>query len=315
MVYTDILSGTSLGANLVKTAYDKYVEMALRPYPVMRVLADKRVSDQSMPGDSVVFNIYADLPVVTSTLAETTDPDTVGIPSTTTVTVTLAEYGKATLTTRKLRTYAFSEVDPAIADIVAYDMVNTLDGVVRTSLSGGTYVTRENGGSMTFAGATASVEADDTLKSRDVRASVTKLRGRSAPPRNGSSYVMLVHPDCSFDIRSEAGSSATWRTPHEQSGAMPIWAGVVGDYEGATFIESPRILTATDGSSSTTVYRNLMLGKQALAEVVAEEPQLVLGPVTDRLMRMRPVGWRGILGWNRYREECLQRVECSSSIT
>lgn len=284
MVYTDIASGTSLGANLVKTAYDRYLEMALRPYPVMRAFADKRVSDQSMPGDSVVFNIYADLPVVTSTLTETTDPDTVGIPSTTTVSVTLAEYGKATLTTRKLRTFAFSEVDPAIADIVAYDLVNTIDGVVRTVLVGGTNVTRENSGSMLMnSGSTGAVTADDTLVSRDVRASVTMLRGRSAPPRNGSSYVAIVHPNQSYDLRTEAGPSASWRVPHEQSASAPIWAGVIGDYEGATFIESPRVYSTTDGASSANVYRALMFGQQALAEVVAEEFQIVLGPVVDRL--------------------------------
>lgn len=294
---------------------DRYLEMALRPYPVMRAMADKRVSDQSMPGDSVVFNIYADLPVTTSTLTETTDPDTVGIPSTSTVTVTLVEYGKATLTTRKLRTFVFSDVDPAVADIVAYDMVNTLDGVVRTALIGGTNVTRENAGTMLFnTGTVGAVEADDTLKSRAIRASVTKLRGRNAPPRNGADYVSIIHPDCSYDLRSEAGSSATWRPPHEQSAATPIWAGVVGTYEGAVFIESPRVYSTTDGSGSATVYRNVMMGRQALAEVVAQEPGIVLGPITDRLMRLRPVGWYGILGWSRYREDCLQRIEVSSSI-
>lgn len=313
-VYTDILSGTSLGLNLVKTAMDRYVEFALRPYPVMRAFADKRPADQAMPGDSVTFNIYQNLPVVAATLAETTDPDSVGVPVTTTVSVTLAEYGKATLSTRKLRTFAFSEIDSAIADIVAYDMVNTLDGVVNTVLNGGTNVTRENAAAMTFAGSTGAVAATDTIRSRDIRATVSKLRGRSAPPRNGSDYVTILHPDVSYDLRSEAGASATWRTPHEQSAPTPIWAGVIGSYEGSTFIESPRTFSATDGAASAKVHRSLVFGKQALAEVVAQEPGIVLGPIVDKLMRYRPVGWYGILGWNIYRQECLQRIETSSSI-
>lgn len=312
--YTDILSGTSLGANLVKTAYDRYVEFALRSFPVMRGVADKRPADQNNPGDSVVFNIYADLSTATSTLAETTDPDSVAVPSTTTVTVTLAEYGSPVIETRKLRTFAFTDIDPAVVDIVAFNMVNSLDQVVRDVLRQGTNVTREASGAMTFnTGSAASVTATDTMKSRDVRASVTKLRGRSSMPRNGSSYLTLIHPDVSYDLRSEAGSSATWRPPHENSGPGPIWAGMIGEYEGSVFVETPRTYSATDGAASAKVHRTIMLGRQCLAEVVAEEPGVVFGPITDKLMRLRPVGWYGILGWARYREESIQRIETSSS--
>ncbi len=54
--------------------------------------------------------------------------------------------------------------------------------------------------------------------------------------------------------------------------------------------------------------------QQALAEAVAEEPHVVAGPVTDKLMRFRPLGWYGMLGFARYREASLYRIESSSSI-
>lgn len=313
--YTDIVSGTSLGTNLVKTAYDKLVEFALRPMPVMRTFADKRVSDQSMPGDSVVFNLYADMTTATSTLTETTDPDSVQVPATTTVTVTLGEYGNTTLTTRKLRLFSLSDVDPGIANVVAYNMANSLDQVVRDVLRQGTNVTRENAGAQLFnSGSAGAVDSADTIKSRNIRGSVAKLRGRSAMPVNGASYVTLIHPDVSYDLRSEAGASATWRPPHENVATGPIFAGMIGEYEGSVFVETPRTYSATDGSGSATVHRTIMMGKQALAEVVAEEPGIRLGLVTDKLMRFRPVGWYGVLGWARYREGALQRIETTSSI-
>ncbi len=56
------------------------------------------------------------------------------------------------------------------------------------------------------------------------------------------------------------------------------------------------------------------LPSQALAEAVAEEPHVVIGNVTDKLMRLRPIGWYGVLGFKRYREEALYRIESSSSI-
>lgn len=314
--YTDILSGTSLGTtSLVNTAYDKLVEYALRSMPLWRMVATKKVSDQSHPGDSIKFNLYADMTTATSTLTETTDPDSVQVPSTTTVTVTLGEYGNATLATRKLRLFALSDVDVGVANIVAFNLAQSLDEVVRNVVRQGTNVIRENAGVMKFnSGTVGAVESDDLIKSRDIRASVAKLRGRNAMPWDGSNYICMIHPDVSFDLRSEAGSAATWRPPHEQSGASSIWSGNIGTYEGAIFIETPRTYSAADGSGSITAHRTILCGQQALAEVVAEEPHVVIGPVIDKLMRYRPVGWYGVLGWARYREEALQRIETASSI-
>lgn len=315
MAFTDILSGTSLGAELVKTAYDKYVLFALRSMPMFRSFADKKVVDQSMPGSSIVFDLYADLSTATSTLTETTDPTAVQVPSTTTVTVTLNEYGSTVLSTRKLREFAFSDIDPAIANIVAYNMVNSLDEVIRDIVSAGTNVTREASGAQTFnTGAASSVTSTDYLLSRNVRSAVTKLRGRNVAPRNGNDYVAIVHPDVSYDLRSEAGASATWREPHEQHAGDPIWAGMIGRYEGAVFIESPRTKQATDGASSAVVHRSIVLGQQALAEATAVEPGIVFGPVTDSLFRFKPVGWYSLQGWARYREAAMQRIETSSSL-
>jgi N4-gp56 family major capsid protein len=315
MAYTDILSGASLGLNLVKGAYDRLIEFNLRTQPFWRTFADKKVADQSMPGDSVTFNLYNDLTAATTPLTETTDPTAVAVPSTSTVSVTLAEYGNTTLTTRKLRTFAFSDIDPALAQLVAFNLLDSVDQVIRDVLRAGTNVTREQAGAMTFnTGSAATIAATDTLKSRDVRASVTKLRARAAVPFDESMYALVIHPNQSYDLRSESGASAGWRPPHEYVNTGAIFAGLVGTYEGARIVESPRTYTATDGAASGIVYRGIMVGRQALAEVIAEEFGIRFGPVTDSLMRMRPVGWYGIGGWSRFREGAIQRIETQASI-
>jgi len=51
-----------------------------------------------------------------------------------------------------------------------------------------------------------------------------------------------------------------------------------------------------------------------MAEAVAEEPHIVIGNVTDKLMRFRPMGWYGVLGFSIYRDEALYRIETGSSI-
>ena len=303
----------SNGAGLVQKAYDRLVEFALRSQPLLRSVADKKPARQSMPGSSVVFQIYNDMTKATTALSEQVDPDAVAIGTPTAVTVTLNEYGNAVLTTRKLQLMSLADVDPAIANIVAFNMADSIDEIVQTELRGGTNVIYASNASGVRATATTNVTGAHTLKAADIRLAVAKLRAGKAVARKGSLYWCAIHPEVSHDLRAETGS-ASWRLPHEYQSNDAIWAGEIGTFEGAYFIESPRLYNATDGGSSARVFRTLLAGQQALAEAVAEEPHVVIGNVTDKLMRLRPIGWYGVLGFKRYREEALYRIESSSSI-
>lgn len=298
--------------NLVRTAYDKYVEFALRSEPQWRSLVDKRPVDVTSPGSSVVFALHSDIANATTPLTENVDPDAVALANPTTVTVTLNEYGNAVLTTEKLRLESLSDVDPAAADIVAFNMRNTLDALVSTTANAGTNTLTYAGATGTFGGNVNTVTAATTIKSEAIRKVVAKLRTNSAVPLVQGLYGAMIHPDVSMDLRAESGTAA-WRSPHEYSGAGSIWNGVIGIYEGCFFIESPRTYSATDGASSAKVHRTVVLGKQAIAEATAREPGVVIGPVTDKLERFRPIGWKGLLGWSIYRQDALYRIHTSAS--
>jgi N4-gp56 family major capsid protein len=305
---------TTALANLVQTAYDRLVEFALRAQPCFRQVADKRPAQQSMPGSSVVFNLYNDMADVTSTLTEGTDVTAVAVPATSNVTVTLAEYGNATVVTRKLRLEALSDVDPAIANMVGFNAASSIDTIVQNVLKGGTNVIHSNSGVVTYnTGTTVLTTGTDVLTSAQIRLGVAKLRTQKAVPQRGSLYACYLHPEVSLDLRAESGSTA-WLPPHQYSGADNIWAGEIGNYEGAYFIETPRAAQATDGASSTRVFRSYLIGQQALAELIAEEPHIVFGNVVDLLMRNRPVGWYAVAGWAIYRQASLIRLETTSSI-
>lgn len=302
-------------ANLVQTAYDRMVEFALRSQPLFRSVADKRPAQQAMPGSSVVLELYQDLAQQTALLNETVDPDAVAIGNPTTVSITLNEYGNAVLVTRKLDLFSLSDIDPAVANIVAYNLADSVDQVVQNVLLTGTQVIRRNAGTLIYnGGTTAAVAAGDIFNSAAVRLAVAKLRTQKVWPRKGSMYWCGIHPEVSHDLRAETGSAA-WRDPHNYSAPGNIWAGEIGSYEGAYFIETPRAYSALDGPGGTgRVFRSYFAGQQALAEAVAEEFHVVVGPVVDKLMRQRPIGWYGVAGWNIYRQEALIRVETSSSI-
>ena len=304
--YTD----TSALAGLVKAAYDRYVEFALRSQPMFRNLADKRPVQQAMPGSSVVFSLYQDLAAATSTLTETTDPDAVAISNVNTVSVTLNEYGNTVLNTRKLGEFAFSDVDPAVANIVAYNMADSIDKIVVAKLITGTNVIYS--GSAT---ATSGVTAAMTLGGAQIRKAVSKLRAGNAVPREGMLYATYTHPETAYDLRSETGAlSFEDIRKYTDPNVGNILNAVTGVLGGAYIVETPRAYVATDGASSAKNYRTIVAGQQALAEATAVEPGIVIGPVVDKLMRFRPIGWYSLQGWEIYRQAALYRIESGSSI-
>jgi hypothetical protein len=390
------LGGTVGGAGLVQAAYDRMVEFALRATPLIRAVADKRPAKQAMPGSSVALQIYKDLDTKTGTLTESQDVDTISMATPDIVTVSLLEYGSAALTTRKLDLFSLADVDPAVANIIAYNMADSMDYVAQNELLNGTNVIYSGGAANT--GALVS----NPITAANIRKAIAKLRANKAVPRKGQYFWCGIHPEVSHDLRAESSSTsaANWRDPHLYATSQDnIWAGEIGAFEGAYFIESPRLHNgflngiqsyegASTGSGSFTkigtvtagalrtvpvtvalttaqaavvvgnlvtgtgvtvptrvtaistdrltltvdtditagasvtftiqptnkVYRTFLAGQQALAEAVAEEPHVVIGPVVDRLMRFRPIGWYGVLGFKIYRQNALYRIESTSSI-
>lgn len=304
------LGGTAGAAGLVQKAYDRLLEFALRSEPLIRSVADKRPTNQSIPGSTVVLQRYVDLTATTTPLEEAVDKDAVAMTTPTTVTITLNEYGNSVLVTRALELFSLADVDPAIANIIAFNLADSIDAVAMTTLRGGSNVIYSG----STATSTATVTAAATLSSANIRKAVAKLRANKSIARKGSLYWAGIHPEVSHDLRAETGS-AGWLLPNQYGSAQDrIWAGEIGTYEGAYFVESPRLYSNTDGASSAKVYRTILAGQQAMAEAVAEEPHVVIGPVVDKLMRHRPMGWYGVLGFARYREEALYRIESGSSI-
>jgi N4-gp56 family major capsid protein len=304
------LGGTAGSAGLVQKAYDKFIEFALRDEPLIRSVADKRPVSPTNNGNVVVLQKYADLANATTALTESTDIDGVTIGTPTSVTITMQEFGNATTNTRALKLFSLNNVDPDIVTLMARNQADSIDALAMTALRGGTNVIYSG----STATSTATITAAATISTANIAKAVAKLRGNKASGKRGQEYWAGIHPDVAHDLMLET-AGAGWVVPNAYGISQDrIWAGEVGRYKGAYFIESPRLYSATDGASSAKVYRTIIAGKQALAEAVAEEPHTVIGPVTDKLNRFRPIGWYGVLGFARFREEALYRIESGSSI-
>jgi N4-gp56 family major capsid protein len=312
--YTDITSGSSLGLNLVKTGYEKLVAFKLRSEPLFRRVADTRATALTNPGSTVVFDIYNDLTPETTNISETVNPDSEAVPATSEVTVTLNEMGSTVIPTLRLRTLTFSDIDPAVANIVARKLAESVDLRVRAVLDAGTNVARSDAGAPSTSQALNALTTGDTFKSQIPATLVAKMRGDNVIEKmDGNTFGCFIHPDVAYDLRRETGEVG-WRYPHNNVSPEALWLEQVGVFGGVSYIETPRVKVAADGAAAKDVYRAYLFGSQALAEVVAIEPHLIIGPVVDPMMRFRPLSWHGLAGWSVYRQEALWRIETVSSI-
>ena len=303
------LTGTSAISNLVRTAYDQYVRMALRSIPVMRALADVKPVQQAMPGSSVVFSIYSDLAQATTTLTEASDVSSIALGNPNQITVTLNEYGSAVTTTKKLNLTSFNDVDTALADIIAYNAADSIDAVVASVLTSGTNII--------YGGNTATsyntITSAATISVSDIRQAVTELRTNKALPRIGELYAAYLHPRQTADLRAETGTGG-FQALTQYTDRTPFVAGAVGVIEGAFVVETPRVpYAANTQSPAVNVYKAVVAGREALAEAQGQDISTVIGPQIDALRRFHTIGWYYFGGFNLLRTAALYQIATSAS--
>ena len=295
-------------------AFEQMAYCALRSNPLYEMIADVRSTAQTHNGASVTFDIYNNMTAATTALTEATDVTPVALGDTT-VTVSLSEYGNAVETTAKLRGTSFLNVDADAANVIGYNMVDSLDQVVAAVAAGGT-----NDILPTGRAATVNIVAGDTITADQTRTAAAKLRDKSAPGFENGNYVGMIHPNVAFDLRSQTAVTDVIAYQIRQDG-QAVRNGSIGTWGGVEFIENPRAHIQTGaGAGAIDVYDTVIAGRQALAKAFSrapgfgEQPQIVYGPTTDYLRRFVSVGWYHLCGYGRFREDCLQRVESSSSL-
>jgi N4-gp56 family major capsid protein len=311
-------------ANLTtdQVAFEKLAYFALRPEMYYDQFADVQATNATNPGASIKFTVFADLAAATTELGEAEDVTPVAM-SDSQVTVTLREYGNATVTTAKLRASSFIPVDPVAAQAVGYNAGLSIDTICRSVVQAGDNVIYATGGA-TDPSSRTTINSDDVLHINDVRKVVAQLRKANVPTIGGS-YVGFIHPDVSFDFRSNVDAGG-WRDSYKYTQPAGLYNGEIGMIDNVRFIESsraPLFENASDNSGSAgtiDVYGTLVMGRQALAKGVSlggeygAQPTIVYGTVTDLLKRFRPVGWKHFVGYSVFRQEALRRIESASSL-
>ena len=302
-----------------QTAWELRAYYALRPELYYDAVADVQPTAQSMVGNAVKFVIQSDLATQSSSINESTDVTPLTLADTT-VTLTLAEYGAAVLTSSLLRGTSFVPLDPVVANVIGFNAGKSLDTIALGVLQAGTTVSYSTGTGAAPAGR-SSVTPLNTMGAADARLARAVLV-RNNVPAIGGLYAGFMHPDVSYDFRGQTGSSS-WRDPHTYSQPGEIWSGEIGAFEAIRFVETPRTPVFADAGSSTTdtdVYGTLIMGRQALAKAYSNAdgngplPRVAPGPITDYLRRWVPMGWYWLGAYGIFRQSALYRVESASSI-
>lgn len=303
----DVFTTTATLSNQVVAAYDRRAFMALREDAIFDQFARVKPGNVTSPGSSVSFLFWSDLSPATAALSETVDVDAVGL-SDSLVTVTPTEHGNSVLVTIKVRKTSFSlGFDSEVADIVAYNMVDSAETLAEIALTaGGTAVTVDGG-------AEASLTDADVLTMAFIRSQVAKLRAAKVRPSSGSNYDVILHPEVSYDIMTDTAGGAWQDLKHTDASKLRI--GQVGQFAGANFIENARARINTDGGDGAAdVYTTYVLGHEAFGKAETIPLHIQPGPVTDRLMRFMPLGWYGYFGYKVIRSAALRRILSVSSI-
>lgn len=298
-----------------QAAWDRFAYFAFRPEVHFYDLADVKPTNQSMPGKTVTFTQVGDLGLVTSALSENVDVDAVAM-SDAQVTLTLAEFGNAVITTAFLRATSFLPTDPVVAEVLGANMGQSLDVIFANAAKSGTNV--RYGGTHT---SRVTETATDVITSHNVRVAYADLSAANVPQiasQGGGKYLAVIHPYILLDLEEETGTQG-WREAHIYAAPQEIFNGEIGAYNGFRFIETTNAPIFTGaGAAGVNVYRTLFMGRQALAmaytNMYGAVPQIVQGPVTDKLRRFMPMGWYWLGAVGIFRQQCIRAVETGSSI-
>ena len=228
--------------DISKAAYEQLAYYALRPELYYDALVEVQSTNATNRGVSVQFTIASDLSEATTALTETSDITPVSM-SDSYVVVTPLEYGNAVQLTSKLGATAFMEVNPIAANIVGWNAGISTDGIARTAAGAGTNVAYTSGTTR------AGLAKTNTITGSDVRKAVASLRKNNVPTFNGL-YKGLIHPDASYDFRGATGGT-NWSDPHVYSDPSGIYNGVIGNFQGVQFMETPRAPLFSDGGTNT----------------------------------------------------------------
>jgi len=285
--------GTTIKTDLnssVRTFYSKELIEQSLPQLVFYRFAKKKTDLTKEPGDTIAFTKFADIENgkelvdgVQLTEEKLTDEE---------IKITVSEWGKAvSVSELALQTNTFELLDEQTIKL-SKSYVKTLDGSLRDACLASSNVLY--GGQRTDPTALTPADVFETTLIKD---SVEALSNVDAPKIEGEYYVCVATPHQLRSIRDDAD----WINVQAYAGAMQIYRGEVGMYEGVRFVETTQMpsLTAAEALAkygvNIPVYEAVIFGENAYAYAEALPVEIRDNGVQD-YGRKHGLAWYSIMG-------------------
>lgn len=323
-VQTTLLNDSAHGNDLspeMKTFYDKTLITLAGPKLVHDQFGQKKPIPQGS-GKTIEFRKYDSLPKATTPLTEGVTPDGNHL-NVTAITATVAQYGDYITISDLLKLTAIDNNITESLRLLGDQSGRTLDTITRDVLAGGTSVNYAGGKT-----SRASLTTSDKLKVIEIEKASTQLQAANAPTFSDGSYVAIIHPYASFDLRT----SSEWIDVHKYTDAAvnKMFEGEIGKLGNVRFVattEAKIWKSAADNCPSYTsgsdtlyyaVFSTLVLGANAYGVTDVEGGGLQtivkqLGAGDDPLNQRATVGWKATKTAERLVEQYMVRIESLSA--
>ena len=236
-------------------------------------------------GKQVIFNRFSPLATAVTPLTEGTNPQLVTLTDTQ-VTVTLQEYGNSIQVTRLLGTVDIDDRDKEKIDVVAQNMGETLDALVRNALYAGNTA-------LTIPTSTANTNA--TMQAQYIAQAVATLKENKALMYDGTfGWIGKIQPQSEYDLIL----TSTWQNAAAYSNVQALYAGEIGALYGVRFLVSNQGQTTTQTATPTTQYHNFIHGREAFGvyDNQLDAPKLYIVTGADSANaaeRYHTISWAG----------------------
>lgn len=238
-------------------------------------------------GKVMRMNRYTALSVANTPLTEGSNPSEVSI-SSSTVDVTLAEYGTTIKVAKMLSQTTIDREGEEKVGLVGQNMGETIDDLARTAMYSG--ATAQLAGAKS---ALTDVAATDTLSSTEVRKAVRALKKNKAIRYADGYFMGKVGPDTSYDLMNDT----TWVNAHSYKDGSELYRGEIGRLHGVRFVETNY---QKSEASTVTVYSNFFHGDKAIGEynLAGDMPKLYIkvptaSDTSNPADRYSTIAWAG----------------------
>ena len=294
-------------ASATLDVWSKEILYKAQPNLKFETIAQQRTELGTLPGNKINFLKYNSL-TGAAQLAETT-PMVTDVLSTSTISISVFEQGKALAFTEYLLRSSFLNVMDNASTLLGMHYASSRDSLIRDTLLAGSNVKYSQAGGT--AASRADLNVGSTFNVSLVRDAVEFLATNKAPKFNGDAYVCFVHPHQARYLRADPA----WINVANYAAPENMMTGEIGRIEDVRFIETsqvPYVKAATqniyfdgtwDGSTVTSLpannatdsYRAVVVGDYAVGIADGLPVEMRDNGVVD-FGRSHALAWYAIYG-------------------